>query len=135
MIWSVSTLLRRSGTPMPVWVVKDSMGCSWSERVEGQPKPGSADRLEVGRGGQGATHGRGGGHHRGDQVGAPALALPALEVAVGGGGRPLPRLQLVGVHAQAHRAAGLAPFGTEVQEEIGRASCRERVEGGGGDAW
>src|SRR5699024_5044441 len=81
----------------------------------------SADRLEVGRGGQGATHGRGGGHHRGDQVGAPALALPTLEVAVGGGGRPLPRLQLVGIHAQTHRATGLAPFGTEVQEDLVQA--------------
>src|SRR5690625_7348848 len=121
MIWSVSTLLRRSGTPMPVWVVKDSMGCSWSERVEGQPKPGSADRLEVGRGGQGATHGRGGGHQRGDQAGAPALALPTLEVAAGGGGRPLPRLQLVGIHAQTHRATRLAPYGTAAQEEQGLA--------------
>src|SRR5699024_12666271 len=103
MIWSVSTLLRRSGTPMPVWVVKDSMGCSWSERVEGQPKPGSADRLEVGRGGQGATHGRGGGHHRGDQVGAPARALPAPGVAVGGGGRPRARVPRGGIDAATSR--------------------------------
>src|SRR5690625_1044187 len=119
MIWSVSTLLRRSGTPMPVWVVKDALWCAWSEGVEGQTKPGSADRREVGRGGQGATHGRGGGHHRGDQVGAPDLALPTLEVAVGGGGRPLPRLQLVGIHAQAHRATGRAPVGTAAKADPG----------------
>src|SRR3712207_7669644 len=33
MIWSVSTLLRRSGTPTPVWVVNASMcqaSCRWA---------------------------------------------------------------------------------------------------------
>src|SRR5699024_7854910 len=54
---------------------------------------GSGDGLEVGgrgvrtevrRRGQGAAHGGGGGHDRRDQVGAPALSLAALEVAVGG---------------------------------------------------
>ena len=35
--------------------------------------------------------------------------LPALEVAVGGGGHAIPRCGDVAVHAQAHRAAGVAP--------------------------
>ena len=57
-------------------------------------------------------HRGGGGHGGADQVGAPALALAPLEVAVGGGGATLPRLQAVGVHGQAHGAAGLAPLET-----------------------
>src|SRR4051812_50167488 len=49
---------------------------------------------------------------------APALALPALEVAVRRRGAALPRRELVGVHAQAHRAAGVAPLGPEVDEDL-----------------
>ena len=48
---------------------------------------------------------------------APALALSALEVAVRRRGAALPLGELVGVHAQAHRAAGEAPFGAEVLED------------------
>src|SRR5581483_6916084 len=55
-----------------------------------------------------AGDGGGGGHLRRDQVRAPAVALPALEVAVRGGGAALAGLELVGVHAEAHGAAGLA---------------------------
>ena len=51
-------------------------------------------------------------------MGAAALALAALEVAVGRRRAALPRRQLVGVHAQAHRAAGVAPFGAEVAEDL-----------------
>src|SRR2546430_15026946 len=76
MIWSVSTLDRRSGTPTPVWVVN---GCiAGSLTVSSQV---------VGRG-QGAAYRGGGGDQRGDQVRAAALALPALEVAVRCGRRP-----------------------------------------------
>ena len=84
MIWSVSTLLRRSGTAMPVWVVKASIGLS---------SPPSRCVSQVGRGdGRGVPATRGGGGDGGrDQVGAPALALPALEVAVGGRGAALAR--------------------------------------------
>ena len=39
-----------------------------------------------------------------------AAALTALEVAVGGRRAALARSELVGVHGQAHRAAGLPPL-------------------------
>ena len=51
-----------------------------------------------------------GGHRGGDEVGAAAFALAAFEVAVARAGAALAGLQLVRVHRQAHRAAGLAPF-------------------------
>ena len=50
-------------------------------------------------------------------MGAPALALPALEVAVGRRGAALSGLEGVGVHAQAHRAAGTAPLGAGLLED------------------
>ena len=104
MIWSVSTFVRFSGTAVPVCVVKAS-----SQTV--------AASLQVGGCGQTAGQRGGGGHGRADQVGAATLALPALEVAVAGGRRPLARLELVGVHAQAHRAPGAAPLGPGVEED------------------
>ena len=45
-------------------------------------------------------------------MGASAPALATLEVPVGGRGRALAGSELVGVHGQAHRAAGLAPVET-----------------------
>src|SRR6059058_1648366 len=57
-----------------------------------------------------SRHGGGGGHGGADEVRAPALALSALEVAVARRGAALARTQDVGVHPQAHRAAGLAPL-------------------------
>src|SRR5437667_11745365 len=49
-------------------------------------------------------------HRRAYQVGAATTPLPALEVAVTGRGAPLARPQDVRVHAEAHRAARVAPF-------------------------
>src|ERR1700733_5602088 len=97
MIWSVSTLVRRSGSARPVWVTNGSIEAVSFSQVGG--------RGEV------AGHGGGGGDRGRDQMGAPALALAALEVAVGGGGAALAGGELVRVHAQAHRAAGRAPLG------------------------
>src|SRR5512146_2038224 len=100
MIWSVSTLARGSGTTRPsCW----RMGC-----ISVLELPG-AHIDEV------PTDGGGGSHRRADQVSAPAATLAALEVAVTGGCAALAGLQGVGVHAQAHGAAGLPPF------EAGRA--------------
>ena len=48
----------------------------------------------------------------------PAAALAALEVAVRGRGAALARLQDVGVHSQAHRAAGLAPLEPGLPEDL-----------------
>src|SRR5690606_19060692 len=115
MIWSVSTLLRRSGTPMPVCWVIFSMALLFSGVDE------LAGGLEVGGRGQGPPDGGRGGDARRDEVRPPALALAAVEVAARGERGPLPRLQLVGVHAQAHRAAGVAPLGTEVEEDLVQA--------------
>src|SRR6476620_5449756 len=102
MIWSVSTLVRRRGMPIPVWVWKASIVvsvgivCGKSEQEMGgsgmRPAAGRVDfsdpggrRLEIGRRGQGAAHRGRRGDQRRDEMRAPALALPALEVAVGGG--------------------------------------------------
>src|SRR3954453_18056835 len=107
MIWSVSTLLRRSGRPVPVcWV-------NFSTSVPFGP---SGERRQVGRRGEGSGDGGGGRDQRRHQVRATALALPALEVAVRRGGAALSGLELVGVHAQAHRATGPAPLTTGLFE-------------------
>src|SRR5712671_6960224 len=57
--------------------------------------------------------------HRGrHQVGATLVTLPAFEVAVGGRSAALPRLELVGVHGQAHGATRLAPFEACLNEDL-----------------
>src|SRR6266851_5813203 len=48
---------------------------------------------------------------------AAALALSPLEIAVRGRGAALAGQQLVLVHRQAHRAAGLAPFEPGFEED------------------
>src|SRR4051812_2561709 len=57
------------------------------------------------------------GHSRRDQVRAAPLALAAFEVAVAVRSTPLARLQLVGVHGQAHAASGFAPFEPRLFED------------------
>src|SRR3954464_14739994 len=47
---------------------------------------------------------------------AAARALPAFEIAVGGRRATLAGLESIGIHAEAHRAAGLAPFEARVAE-------------------
>jgi hypothetical protein len=54
-------------------------------------------------------------------VGATTLALAALEVAVRRRRRALARRELVGVHAQAHRAARRAPLGPGRGEDLVQA--------------
>src|SRR5215472_16731639 len=60
--------------------------------------------------GEMAGDGGGGGHGGAHQVGAPAAALAAFEIAVGGGRAALAGRHLVRVHRQAHGTAGLAPL-------------------------
>src|SRR5216684_2916808 len=55
-------------------------------------------------------NGGGGGHDRADEVRAAVFALAALEIAIAGAGAALMRRQDVGVHADAHAAAGVAPL-------------------------
>src|ERR1700746_808324 len=60
----------------------------------------------------------GGGPDRADEVRAAVLALPAFKVAVAGAGAALVRGQDVGVHADAHAAAGVAPLETGFAENF-----------------
>mmetsp|Transcript_21030 Transcript_21030/g.62929 ORF Transcript_21030/g.62929 Transcript_21030/m.62929 type:complete len:464 (-) Transcript_21030:754-2145(-) len=60
-------------------------------------------------------------HCGGHEVRAATGALAALEVAVGRGRAALARLQLVGVHGQAHGAAGLAPVKARLDEDLVKA--------------
>ena len=59
-----------------------------------------------------------GGHLRADEVRPPATALAALEVPVRRRGAALARREDVGVHAEAHRAAGEAPLEPCVEEDL-----------------
>src|SRR6267142_763952 len=63
-----------------------------------------ADVYEV------AGYGGCGGHYGAYQVSAAVFALAALEIAIGGAGAALVRRQHVGIHADAHAAAGIAPL-------------------------
>mmetsp|Transcript_3665 Transcript_3665/g.7813 ORF Transcript_3665/g.7813 Transcript_3665/m.7813 type:complete len:231 (+) Transcript_3665:873-1565(+) len=56
-------------------------------------------------------------HGRRAKVRAAADTLPAFEIAVGRRGAPLLISQLVRVHGETHRAAGLAPFEAGVLED------------------
>mmetsp|Transcript_6636 Transcript_6636/g.18888 ORF Transcript_6636/g.18888 Transcript_6636/m.18888 type:complete len:388 (+) Transcript_6636:1400-2563(+) len=68
--------------------------------------------------GEGARHGGSGGHGRGHEVRAAAVALAALEVAVRGGRAALLGLEPVRVHGEAHGAAGLAEIEAGVREDL-----------------
>src|SRR5216683_6866647 len=99
-IWSVSTLTRSSGITLPLCVEN---GCIVALLLDwGDVEVADVDEV--------AGDGGGGGHQWADQVGAAILALAALEIAVGGAGAALMRRQDVGVHADAHAAAGIAPL-------------------------
>src|SRR3984957_13330008 len=61
---------------------------------------------------------RGGRHGRRDQVGAALVALAPLEIAVRGRGAAFAGIELVGIHREAHRAAGLAPLEAGFDEDL-----------------
>src|SRR6478735_2430579 len=111
MIWSVSTLLARSGAAVPVCEMNFSMTLSL------QVSAGS-DRGQVGGGGELAHDGGGGGDGGRDEVRLHAGALTAFEVAVRGGRAALAGSEVVGVHADAHRAARAAPLGARGLEDL-----------------
>src|SRR3954454_22295213 len=120
MIWSVSTSARSSTLTGPETVLTASM----SVTSAGRPDPRSETaglRPAVQPGSdvdEAALDGGGRGHLGRDEVGAPATALAALEVAVGGGGAALARRQDVRVHAQAHGAARAAPVEAGRPEDL-----------------
>ena len=58
------------------------------------------------------------GHLWADEVGAASAALAAFEVAVAGGGAALAGCEDVGVHAEAHAAAGFAPVEACGREDL-----------------
>ena len=96
--------------------------------------PAVRSAAQVGGRGQGAADGGRRGDRRRHQVGAAAFALAAFEVAVGRRRATLARRELIGVHAEAHRAAGLPPFGTRGGEDLAQAFgfglARTRMEPG-----
>src|ERR687891_2870994 len=100
MIWSVSTLLRRRGTPTPVWTVNFSIASD--PRALGQ----------VGRRRQPSGDGGGRRDERRDQMRTATSTLASLEVAVRRRRAALTAAQLIGVHPQAHRTARRPPFGS-----------------------
>src|SRR5215218_2427486 len=100
MIWSVSTSARSSTLTAPFTCLTGSTSA---------PAP-DIDEVPLDR--------RRRGHLRRDQVGAPAAALAALEVAVGGRCAALAGREDVGVHAQAHRAARAAPVEAGGAEDL-----------------
>src|SRR5262249_9179084 len=67
--------------------------------------------------GEPAGHRRRGRHGRGHQVRARALALAPLEVPVRCGGHPLALAGQIAVHPHAHRAAGVAPLESSLDED------------------
>ena len=60
----------------------------------------------------------GGGHHGADQMRAAAFALASFEIAIGSAGGAFAAGQNVVIHADAHAAAGVAPFETGVDENF-----------------
>src|SRR5512145_1668202 len=95
MIESVSTLARSIGATNPSLRTNRSMTVLSVEVAHVDEMP--CDR-------------RGRGHRRTHQVGPAPGALPAFKVAVRRRGAALAGRQLVVVHAEAHRAARLAPL-------------------------
>src|SRR5258706_6586762 len=77
------------------------------------------DREDLAGVGDGAGDG-GGGNHDGthEERAAGGRALAALEVAVGGTGAELVADELVGIHREAHGAAGGAPLEAGLGEHL-----------------
>jgi len=65
-----------------------------------------------------AGDGGGGGHYGADEVGAAVFTLAAFEVAVGGAGAAFVGRKDVGIHGDAHAAAGVAPFESRVAKNF-----------------
>src|SRR3990167_6939655 len=105
MIWSVSTLARSSGATRPVcWVkafIVSSLGLDQFAHID-----------------KTAGHRSSGSHRRADQVSTATSALPAFEVAVGGGGAMFATAPLVRVHRQAHGTAWLAPLKAGLDKDV-----------------
>src|ERR1035437_4458120 len=90
-------------------------GSGMSVGLHGRVLRGGGQSSRIGHhAGDGA---RGSSQRRGEER-SPALALAPLEVAVRGADAVLAGLQLIAVHGNAHRAAGLAPLGAGRAEDL-----------------
>src|SRR5688572_28443865 len=104
MIWSVSTSPRLSGIALPRTVLTGFIPTpSCRARLASLLHP-LAHVHEVARDRRRRRH------LRTDEVRPAAGALAALEVPIARAGAALARQQDVGVHAEAHRATGVAPL-------------------------
>ena len=104
----VDVLAVHRGHEGPVCTVKACMSAGLPWRLQAM-SPTDVDEVAFMEQTFCVQRGRGG-HRRAHQVGAAAGALAAFEVAVAGAGAAFAGLQLVGVHRQAHAAAGFTPL-------------------------
>src|SRR6476620_649021 len=98
-------------TASPITAGRTAAGCATGGTIAGAA-PGAAGEpglIPLAHVDEMSGDGRRCRHRRRHQVCTSLVALPALEVAVGGRGAALARRQLVGIHGEAHRAARLAP--------------------------
>src|ERR1035437_5932258 len=112
-IWSVSMLDREMAMTRLVVLLN---GSGMSVGLHGRSSGGGSHQCP--RIGDYAGDGAGCSGERRGQERSPALALPALEVSVRGADAVLAGLKLVAVHGDAHRAAGLTPFGAGRAEDL-----------------
>jgi hypothetical protein len=63
-------------------------------------------------------HTSGGGHRGADQMRSSTRALASLEISIGRRGASFTGLKTIGIHRQAHRATGLAPFKTCITKDF-----------------
>src|SRR4029079_9531779 len=118
MIWSVSTFSAGSGITALV-NVRNGSAIGWSSATaNGGKQLDAGERPRVGDLAADCPRGRrdwrGEGRTR-------HLALAPLEVPVRGADRVLAGRELVAVHRDAHRAAGLAPLGAGGPEDLVQA--------------
>src|SRR5690606_11249627 len=117
--WIVSPA-RWMSLPIPATVLQPTSATPYSStadtaiRMRLMRLSGSAQRAHVDEvpGERGRRR-----HRRTHEMGSPAGALASLEIAVRGRCAALARFEPVGVHRQAHRAAGLAPLEAGVEED------------------
>ena len=65
-----------------------------------------------------AGEGGGGGHYGADEVRTAIAALAAFKITIGSAGAALVRRKNVGVHADAHAAARVAPLESGISENF-----------------
>src|SRR5688572_23093542 len=77
---------------------------------------------EIARIGDLAGDGGGGGGSRAREQRACSASLAPFKIAIAGAERIVTALHQIAIHADAHRAARLAPFGTRLDEDLCEAT-------------